>query len=633
MKLTRHEVILAAHQPMCPAGGAPLKKHALIVGAADHRSDYRVDPWPSVDVMRGLLEVLGGWTIEIVEGLDAGRDQILAALRKLADTIEPDDTVLFYFFGHGGVVRFTDAAGELGLRPTFYLSAARRSSDTELAGVLDFELSAFLYEMDRICQNVTVMLDCCHSAAIVRGREIRVKSAPAWVHGLRSPALSSSGGHSQFVRLAATSALHFAFGRDTGTGRLGYLAEGLSTVIREAGFELDRLTWDAVMHRIREHAIRAKGYEEQWVTLAGPRNRLLFSRTEIALPRTVGFVAGRHTDHGWLRAGLLQGVNVGDEWGIAALALDSEKQPQILARMRVTEVDLNRARVQPVSPNDAIPLASGSSALLQRGAARFPVVLDGQMPGLRQAVEASPLLRLGTPEDPERLARVTIVGAPPTLQLRREVDGLMPNPLSDQAQALSVLEDWARSQLLVDVVAHGPSPSSRLPVNLRWSLCDTDRDLELPPRGAELREGQQIVFALAHAGLTPEPWYVCAIDLGVAGEPVLLNATEPDGLEIQPRQTLYLGRRYSREPSGIVLRWPELVPRDRPRPGRIIFLLSLRPLELGHMAQTSAWPSAYGDSNVGSPWRDSDLVSLPPAPSSDWAWVELTYRLQPAAVS
>lgn len=633
MKLTRHEVILAVDQPTCPTGGETLKKHALIVGAADHRPDYRVDPWPSVDVMRGLLEVLGGWLVEVVEGLDAGRDQILAALRKLADAIEPDDTVLFYFFGHGGVVRFTDIPGELGLRPVFYLSAARRSTDTEMMGVLDFELSALLHEMDRICQNVTVMLDCCHSAGIVRGREIREKSAPAWVQGLRLPVVSNSDDHSQLVRLAATSALHFAFARHTATGRLGYLAEGLSTVIREAGFALDRLTWDAVMHRIREHAIQARGYEEQWVTLAGPRNRLLFSRTEIALPRSVGFVAGRDTDHGWLRAGLLQGVNVGDEWGIAALALDAQMKPQILARMRVTEADLNRARVQPISPTDAVPLASGSSALLQRGAARFPIVLDGEMPGLRQAVEGSPLLRLGTPEEPEVLAQVRILGAPPTLQPRREVDGLMLNPLSDEGQALSLLEAWGRSQLLVNAIAHCPSPSSRLPVDVRWSVCDADRDIELPPSGVELQEGQQIVVALAHTGLTPEPWYVCAIDLGVAGEPVLLNATEPDGLEIQPRQTLYLGRRHSKEPSGIVLRWPELIARDRPRPGRIIFLLSLRPLELGHMAQCSAWPSAYGDPNVGSPWRDSDLVSLPPAPSSDWAWAELTYQLQPAAMS
>src|SRR5690606_24506681 len=82
-------------------------------------------------------------------------------------------TVLFYFFGHGGVVRFTDGPAELRLRPVFYLSLARRETDHERIGLLDVELSQSLRRMDSICQNVTAILDCCHSAHGVRGREVR----------------------------------------------------------------------------------------------------------------------------------------------------------------------------------------------------------------------------------------------------------------------------------------------------------------------------------------------------------------------------------------------------------------------------------------------------------------------------
>jgi hypothetical protein len=607
-----------------------LQKRALLVGARDDRPKYKVNPWPSLDVMRGLLEQLGGWTLEILEGLDADRDRMLAALSQLEARVEPQDTVLFYFFGHGGVVRFTDAPDELGLRPVFYVSAARRPTDTRRTGVLDVELSAFLGRMNRTCHNVTAILDCCHAAPIVRGKEIPQERAPSWVHALSAPiAFDQQETASGLVRLTATSAFHPAFPRKTATGQLGYLTEGLAAVIREAGFALDRLTWDAVMHRVREHAIQAKGFEEQWVTLSGPRSRLLFSREEAPLPRTVGFVASPDPHHGWLRAGLLQGVNVGDEWGAMALTLGAQKQPQILARMRVTECDLNRAAVEMLDRTDALPLASGSSALLQRATVRFPVTLDASAENLRQALKTSPLLRVDSPDEPALASvRATASG----LVLRRETDGLEACPLCDEAQALSVLEDWGRSQLLVDVVKHCLWPATRRPVDLAWGSCEGERDLMLPPAGAELQEGQQVFFALSHAGLTPEAWYVCAIELDVAGRPILLNETEPDGLEIQPRQTIYLGRLHHKHRAGFQLRWPEQIPRDRSRLVTVLFLMSLRPLELGHLVQTPARLSVGASEPWSPPLRDADLISIPPAPSSKWAWTQLSYQLQPASL-
>src|SRR5690606_7546245 len=247
-----------------------LTKHALMVGAVDGRPKYQLEPWPSLELMRGLLQELGGWRIQRVEGWDAQRERVLAALAQLEAEVEPGDTVLFYFFGHGGVVRFTDGPAGLRLRPVFYLSLARRETDHERIGLLDVELSQSLRRMDSICQNVTAILDCCHSAHGVRGREVREAQAPRWVHAVPVPEASkqlpSGDGHPRIVRLAATSAFHTAFARrSTSTERLGLLTEGFAAVVREAGLALDRLTWDAVSHRVREHAIQARRYEEQWV--------------------------------------------------------------------------------------------------------------------------------------------------------------------------------------------------------------------------------------------------------------------------------------------------------------------------------------------------------------------------------
>src|SRR5690606_24506683 len=77
-------------------------------------------------------------------------------------------------------------------------------------------------------------------------------------------------GHPPTVRLAPTPPFHPPFARRaTSTERLGLLTKGFAAVVREAGLALDRLTWDAVSHRVREHAIQARRYEEQWVTLSG----------------------------------------------------------------------------------------------------------------------------------------------------------------------------------------------------------------------------------------------------------------------------------------------------------------------------------------------------------------------------
>jgi hypothetical protein len=616
-----------------------LSKHALVIGAIDGRPKYQLDPWPTLEVMRGLLEELGGWRIELIGGWEAERERVLSALHELEGEVEPGDSVLFYFFGHGGVVRFTDGPAELGLRPVFYLSAARSEMDREPTGVLDFELSQSLWRMDTICQNVTAILDCCHAAHIVRGREIREVRAPSWVHAVPVPEVSKQhatcDGHPRIVRLAATSAFHPAFARGpTSTGRLGLLTNGFAAVVREAGLALDRLTWDTVTHRVREHAIRAKGCELQWVTLAGPRNRLLFSREEVELPRTVGFVAGSDLRHGWLRAGFLQGVNVGDEWGIAALTLDAQHRPQFLTHMRVTECDLNRAQVELLAPGEAVRLAEGSSAWMLHAQKRYPVLLEGSADDLRRGLDASPLLRVGAPEERAPLARVVArtTPSPPISMLRREADGLDPVPLADDAQALSLLEDWGRSQLLADAVKSCPWPATRRPVDLVWGYCEGERDLMLPLAGAELREGQQVFFVLSHAGLTPEPWYVCAIELDVAGRPILLNTSEPEGREVQPRETIYLGRLHHGHRAGFRLRWLELIPRDRSRQVTVLCLMSLRPIELGHIVQTPTWASSNDDGIWSPPSRDADPMSFPPAPSSKWAWTQVSYRLLPASL-
>lgn len=571
--------------------------------------------------MSGLLTQLGGWTVDVVEGRAATRARILAALDDLADGLTPDATVLFYFFGHGGAVRFIDGPTELRARTVYYISAARSPAQTERTGVLDVELGQRFACMDALCGNVSAILDCCHSAAIVRGT-VREIQAPSWVYDIPRDAivdeLAWADGHPRIVRLTGTSSLRTSYRRRHPNDQLGLLTEGFTAVVREAGVNLGRLTWDSVVHRVREHAIQALRWEEQWVTLAGPRGRLLFSREQVALPRTVGYVDGREAGHGWLRAGALQGVEVGDEWGITALTLDVEHQPRILARVRVVATDLNRAEVEHI--DNPGQLVDGSAAIPTRAREPFAVCVEAQLDGLHRRIDHSALLCIATPDQGSACATVRELGR--SLQLRRELDGLELTAVDD-SEVLAILGDWGRAHTLERALDRCMSAQVRPPIHVRWCRVE-ESDVPLSASGVELCEGQHVAFELVHAGLTPEPWYVCAIQIDAAGRPVLLNSSEPNGLEIQPRMSRLLGRRAHHQRSGIVQHWPKQLIRPGSRPVDVVFLMSLRPIELGHLARLHEQPLAR-PRRRGVAVRGGGL--LEPVLTAKWAFTRLRYTL------
>jgi hypothetical protein len=359
-------------EPPASSAREPCKR-ALLIGVTDDHPDQRLQPKPTLLAMQGLLHELGGWTIEVLEGQAANRDGILAGLDRMIAATGPNDTCLIHYFGHGGVVRFDHVDGPLGDRDVFYLSAARSSARWALHGVLDIELSLAFARLDHICANVSVILDCCKSSRTVRGDNVPVLPALDWLPTLSVEAahdeLLDVESHPRIVRLAGTTAYQIAYGRRSSEGDLGLLTSGFVDVVREAKGRLDRLTWDAVVHRVREAAIRARNGGEQWINLAGPRERLVFAREHAELPRAVAFVPGTTPGVGWLRAGALQGVEVGDEWAITELTLDDDLRRRICAKVRVDAIELTRARVIASSPDcrlETLPVGASAHPITAR---------------------------------------------------------------------------------------------------------------------------------------------------------------------------------------------------------------------------------------------------------------------------
>lgn len=612
-------------------------KLALLIGVRDQNPEQPLEPGPSLAAIEGLLTELGGWTCVRVDGAASTRTGILDGLRRSERTIGPDDTFLFYFFGHGGVVEIEDLPPPLGRRPVFYVAAVHTDASSSFEAVLDVELSLALARIDAICGNVSVILDSCYSARLLRGPAWKLRSSPAWVRQVAEQTGDGEGllapeSHPHIVRLAAASSLRWAYAEAVPGGRLGRLTRAFVEVVREAMPHVDRLTWDALAHRAREQVIWQLGCEDQWVTLAGPRDRLLFSRRAAAPARTVGFVPYESKPGGWIRAGALQNVQIDDEWGLAELTVDDRLRPRWRARMRVTNVELNRAMVEPLAPLEITP-PPGTSAHLLAAHRRHAVITEGPV-ALRSAVDASSLLRAADEAESTWLARLS--AEHDHLAVRPRSSGRAATSFSTSAPgiaaAIDLLEDWARAQLLLELLESHPAARSQT-IRVSWNYAHSRRRLPLDDPQLRMHIGDRVHFQVSHVGGHGD-WFVSAIELGVDGRPALINASEPEGHEIRPGDTIELGRRGAFRHDGFELTWPVGLAADRPRPVTILFLASPRPIELGHLA--------------GSPRRDGLLpfvraprrarvrgrlaASRPrmgPEPIGAWAWQTIHYQLDP----
>ncbi|MCX4243940.1 caspase family protein [Paraliomyxa miuraensis] len=626
-------------------------KHALLVGVPERATDGHLDRALGVEAMARLLDELGGWSSTVCTGAEATRPRVLAALETMVSTCRAEDACLFYFFGHGGVVRFSGLAGDLGQRPVFYLATLRPEGSSERVGVLDIEISDALARLDRICSNVATIIDCCHAAAMVRDGPFPTITPPSWVRTLAErlehrALLLSVKDHPRVVRLFGSSSLRRGYATQHSGGLYGLLTQCFVDLVREAGLRCDRLTWDAIAIRAREWVSRQRGTEEQRVVLAGPRHRLLFSRHAVPQPRSAAFIPAPTTGRGWIRAGLLQGVRLGDRWGIAELSLDADLQPRFLVEAEVRSTDLDSAEV--VLSDPSIRPVLGATAIMHVVEQRLPVVVDG-VTELEDALRASNLVRTVASNSPEVIARVrpaAIEGPSRALDVFDANERPIWLGVSAEAEGLrdvvDLVEDRARARRFEDSLAMASSSAARdIDVVWRWGTFGPDdhpQELPLSPpktrRVPRIHVGDRLWVELSHRGSTPRQWFVSVLEIGIEGRLSLLNAHEPDGIEVIPGVESHVGLRGHRRRQGLACHWPSRVPLEGPRPARLIILASHRPIPLGHLvrlpepddlsafAVQGLWPHAAGAIRGDAP--------RPFVTSEKWAWGTVPFEVDPS---
>lgn len=321
---------------------------------------------------------------------DATRQGILTAFQTLLTTTGKDDSIVIYYTGHGGMteraisIRKHDEPWRLQ-----YLVPRdmKMSKPGDFRGILDVELSHYLKELTKICENVTIILDCCHSSRMARGshvdRDETVKALPPAFYDQAVSHLRSLQGDGQLdtddpylegnvnvVRISAAAANEEAWEYTDSCGRrISALTQVLAEILDDA-YRKD-ISWQSISLRLRDRM--ALTMQKQHPEIAGPVARLLFSLEE----RQASFHMVKFSSAGppALQAGRLHGVEEDDVFALlpyGAEKLDLEKKIATATIHRVMALESE------MSIDKTPLLADNVVAFLESKALkRWPVTVTG----------------------------------------------------------------------------------------------------------------------------------------------------------------------------------------------------------------------------------------------------------------
>jgi len=370
-----------------------------------------------------------------VPSAPATRENLVRALRTLGgEGVKPEDRVFIYYSGHGASI-VVEAAGVQAAREGLVpADAFMDEQDVPRKLLLDLELNSLLRGIAGRTQQVTFILDCCHSSGATRAAfDKKGDATRAFVVSKPVPAAALafeggepltgargiSGAHGavddcQIV--AACLADEKALECDDEEGRKhGLLTQKLVTLLKAVDpKDLATLTWGRIWRAVVAEMGSAR---PQHASLMGSYARLVFSG-----PRTegdTGHGVTRQSDNTYkLDAGTLVGINEGARVAVYPSApahfppLDSPED--LAARIGVIKVTkVTKGSAFAAAEGALFDLPQGARArLVERDArARIAVGLSPHEDGLAGQITGSKMLRLAEP------------GETPAVQLERRTDG------------------------------------------------------------------------------------------------------------------------------------------------------------------------------------------------------------------
>lgn len=508
------------------------------------------------------------------------------------EQVTPGVPHLFYFHSHGGRVHFDDIGEVL-----HFLELAPDASG-EPTPLLDIELSDWLTSLHANCEhNLTVIIDACYSGMLGRDPEDDLDEAPPPTGHIETCELApewvkdavdrvrglAAVSHPGIVRVTGSSPVQPAYlAHDQDVGRMTTM---LLETLERLGDDWPRTSWAMLGHALRQRVIEDGLGEQQWVAIAGPRERLLFSLRETKPARSIGLVEAR--GNYWMRTGTASGTEFGDQWEVLSMLVDDHApEPDFTPIQRASVCvarDPNLACLGPPERRGDVRLRP-CAARLARVRTPMPVFVSGlepeQVPDLDRTVwlchgetSARQHLRVDREQGQLELIDQQSIWSP----------ARAPDDPAGWRAMLELLEDRARAGRLLDSARQEATRWPETPP-IVFELASGGS-----PWPSRLAVGDCMSIRVGHRG--PEPqgqsfltWFVSVVLIDPSGRPVLLSSSQPEGIELRPGEQHYIGQRIGADVRGLVTIWPELASdSSRPRKITLALLYSSRPIELNHL--------------------------------------------------
>lgn len=270
----------------------------------------------------------------------ATRAKILAALEQRITTLQPGDTLLFYFAGHGSRYRDDQARDQdTGYNGTI-LPTDARNPDGSPGDIFDIELKALKDRATAAGLFFVSVFDSCNSATATRDGAVgQSRSAPALI-GAAPPApatastSTSTGGDGYWVHLAAAQDGEEA--QETGGGSVGTRAGVFTTALIDT-LRMPTMRDATFGDLIQEVRLRVatRGHATQTPSAEGALSAAFGARARTAVLFDVAPSAGTLT----LQAGMTSGMTRGSRFALYASQADAIARRARIATAAITRVD------------------------------------------------------------------------------------------------------------------------------------------------------------------------------------------------------------------------------------------------------------------------------------------------------
>ncbi|MEO7733453.1 MAG: caspase family protein, partial [Kofleriaceae bacterium] len=407
-----------------------MRKRSLIV-----RPDYQpLSGFENGAACIAQLVQARGFEIDWCQDANATRDGILAALRRLIDDSRDDDAVAIYYVGHGGITSNRNYTPDDTL-PRYIQHICPtdfgQTSDDDFRGISTFELSLQLAALTRKTTNVTVILECCYAAQLVRGDEpasmqrIKPKLTRVGLTRHLQELRARSNGLSALDVMGNPFAVRIAASGQTDSAYQLPLPPG--DVLRTIGVDLPAEGWIGGMTlRLAQILAETRDAQVSWRAISSELHaRLVVQRPEIEgpvsrLPFSLATVeAGAypvHLEHGvaTLEAGRMLGVSTGDVYGVVPAGTTRLDPTHPVPEVTIGDVSAMRSWSRRISwPGTARTLPASAVALpksleLERYAVRVVADEPAVRSTLEAALQRSKRVRLATSRDTSVLADLRI---------------------------------------------------------------------------------------------------------------------------------------------------------------------------------------------------------------------------------